>query len=95
METRVRCCVIDAWLSIKWALVAASNALQALLRDLGSQSQMDIAGFTVDPRQFLGLEVNPRAACIAETPAPDTRAKTQASSIIRGIKWKRFLKSIR
>jgi hypothetical protein len=27
---------------------------------------LDLAGFTVDPHQFLGLEVNPRAAAIAE-----------------------------
>ncbi|WPL19210.1 hypothetical protein Thiowin_04320 [Thiorhodovibrio winogradskyi] len=37
-----------------------------LLRDLSPQSQMDSEGFTVDPHQFLGLEVNPRAARIAE-----------------------------
>jgi hypothetical protein len=27
---------------------------------------LDLAGFTVDPHQFLGLEINPRAAAIAE-----------------------------
>jgi hypothetical protein len=38
-----------------------------LLRDLGeSQGLLDMAGVTVDPHQFLGLEVNPRAAAIAE-----------------------------
>lgn len=34
------------------------------LTDLGETDRLDLA--TVDPRQFLGLEVNPRAAAIAE-----------------------------
>jgi len=38
-----------------------------LLAELGhTQFQLDTAGLTVDPHQFLGLEVNPRAAAIAE-----------------------------
>ncbi|MFT5814861.1 MAG: hypothetical protein ACI9VT_002630 [Psychroserpens sp.] len=30
------------------------------------QAMFDIEGFTVDPHQFLGIEINPRAAAIAE-----------------------------
>ncbi len=38
-----------------------------LLHDLGeSQGLLQLAGITVDPHQFLGLEINPRAARIAE-----------------------------
>ncbi|MEW5972460.1 MAG: DNA methyltransferase [Pseudomonadota bacterium] len=38
-----------------------------LLADLGeTQGRLDMAGVTVDPHQFLGLEINPRAAAIAE-----------------------------
>jgi ubiquitin len=38
-----------------------------LLHELGeSQGLLDLAGVTVDPHQFLGLEINPRAARIAE-----------------------------
>ncbi|MDY0071357.1 MAG: class I SAM-dependent DNA methyltransferase [Thauera sp.] len=38
-----------------------------LLHDLGeSQGLLDMEGVTVDPHQFLGLEINPRAARIAE-----------------------------
>ncbi|MDD1962124.1 class I SAM-dependent DNA methyltransferase [Pseudomonas sp. 39004] len=38
-----------------------------LLHDLGeSQGLLELEGITVDPHQFLGLEVNPRAARIAE-----------------------------
>jgi hypothetical protein len=38
-----------------------------LLADLGeTQGRLDMAGLTVDPHQFLGLEVNPRAAAVAE-----------------------------
>ncbi len=38
-----------------------------LLADLGdTQGRLEMAGLTVDPHQFLGLEVNPRAAAIAE-----------------------------
>ncbi|MBL8445680.1 MAG: class I SAM-dependent DNA methyltransferase, partial [Zoogloeaceae bacterium] len=38
-----------------------------LLHDLGeSQGLLQLAGVTVDPHQFLGLEINPRAARIAE-----------------------------
>ncbi len=37
------------------------------LHDLGeSQSLLEAEGLTVDPHQFLGLEINPRAAAIAE-----------------------------
>jgi len=37
------------------------------LRDLGqSQRLLDLAGVTVGPHQFLGIEVNPRATAIAE-----------------------------
>jgi hypothetical protein len=38
----------------------------ALLRDLGETDVLALQGVTVDPHQFLGLEVNPRAAAIAE-----------------------------
>lgn len=38
----------------------------ALLRDLGETDTLNLAGATVDPHQFLGLELNPRAAAIAE-----------------------------
>lgn len=38
-----------------------------LLHDLGeSQGLLDLHGVTVDPHQFLGIEINPRAAKIAE-----------------------------
>jgi hypothetical protein len=38
-----------------------------LLHDLGeSQGLLELEGVTVDPHQFLGLEINPRAAHIAE-----------------------------
>ncbi|MBF6615404.1 MAG: class I SAM-dependent DNA methyltransferase [Candidimonas sp.] len=38
-----------------------------LLHDLGeSQGLLELEGVTVDPHQFLGLEINPRAARIAE-----------------------------
>jgi hypothetical protein len=38
-----------------------------LLHDLGeSQGLLELEGVTVDPHQFLGLEINPRAAAIAE-----------------------------
>lgn len=38
-----------------------------LLEDLGEQASMlEMDGVTVDPHQFLGLEINPRAARIAE-----------------------------
>lgn len=38
-----------------------------LLHDFGeSQQLLDLQGVTVDPHQFLGLEINPRAARIAE-----------------------------
>ncbi len=36
------------------------------LADLGGQEALALAGHTVDPHQFLGLEINPRAAAIAE-----------------------------
>ena len=39
----------------------------ALLRDLGEeQGALSLAGHTVDPHQFLGLELNPWAAAVAE-----------------------------
>src|SRR5690554_7099383 len=38
-----------------------------LLSDLGeTQGLLELQGITVDPHQFLGLEINPRAARIAE-----------------------------
>jgi hypothetical protein len=37
-----------------------------LLRDLGETDVLALQGVTVDPHQFLGLELNPRAAAIAE-----------------------------
>ncbi len=38
-----------------------------LIRDLSSgQASLDTEGLTVDPHQFLGMEINPRAAAIAE-----------------------------
>jgi hypothetical protein len=38
-----------------------------LIRDLSAgQASFDTAGLTVDPHQFLGIEINPRAAAIAE-----------------------------
>ncbi len=39
----------------------------ALLRDLGEdQAALGLAGHTVDPHQFLGIELNPWAAAVAE-----------------------------
>lgn len=39
----------------------------ALLRDLGEdQDALSLAGHTVDPHQFLGIELNPWAAAVAE-----------------------------
>jgi hypothetical protein len=38
----------------------------ALLRDLGETDVLALQGVTVDPHQFLGIEINPRAAAIAE-----------------------------
>lgn len=41
--------------------------IQNVLRDLSDgQDSFDTGGLTVDPHQFLGLEINPRAAAIAE-----------------------------
>jgi hypothetical protein len=38
-----------------------------VLASLGhEQASLEMSGFTVDPHQFLGIEVNPRAAAIAE-----------------------------
>jgi len=34
--------------------------------DLGGQEALGLEGHTVDPHQFLGMEINPRAAAIAE-----------------------------
>ena len=36
------------------------------LPDLGGQEALAGSGYTVDPHQFLGMEINPRAAAIAE-----------------------------
>ena len=36
------------------------------LESLGVSMTLEATGFTVDPHQFLGLEINPRAAAIAE-----------------------------
>lgn len=36
------------------------------LESLGENMRLDLGGETVDPHQFLGLEINPRAAAIAE-----------------------------
>jgi hypothetical protein len=36
------------------------------LEDLGASGTLDMEGVTVDPHQFLGIEVNPRAAAVAE-----------------------------
>jgi len=39
----------------------------ALLHDLGEdQAALSLAGYTVDPHQFLGIELNPWAAAVAE-----------------------------
>ncbi len=37
-----------------------------LLGDLGETDLLNLQGVTVDPHQFLGIEINPRAAAIAE-----------------------------
>jgi len=37
-----------------------------LLHDLGESRTLETEGLTVDPHQFLGMEINPRAAKIAE-----------------------------
>jgi hypothetical protein len=42
------------------------EALNALDRLGHEQAALEMAGFTVDPHQLLGIEVNPRAAAIAE-----------------------------
>ena len=42
------------------------EVLNALDRLGHEQAALEMAGFTVDPHQLLGLEVNPRAAAIAE-----------------------------
>jgi hypothetical protein len=36
------------------------------LQDLGETAMLEMGGNTVDPHQFLGIEINPRAAAIAE-----------------------------
>ncbi|MGV3577141.1 MAG: class I SAM-dependent DNA methyltransferase [Devosia sp.] len=41
------------------------EVVEALV-SLGGQQNLALAGHTVDPHQFLGIEVNPRAAAIAE-----------------------------
>ncbi|TDK37315.1 class I SAM-dependent DNA methyltransferase [Rhizobium deserti] len=41
------------------------EVLEALV-DLGGQERLGLESHTVDPHQFLGLELNPRAAAIAE-----------------------------
>ncbi len=38
----------------------------ALLTDLGDSATLNLQGVTVDPHQFLGLEINSRAAALAE-----------------------------
>jgi type I restriction-modification system DNA methylase subunit len=38
----------------------------ALLTDLGDTATLNLQGVTVDPHQFLGLEINSRAAALAE-----------------------------
>ncbi len=42
------------------------DVLDALYNFGGQQKLTELAGLTVDPHQFLGLELNPRAAGIAE-----------------------------
>ena len=42
------------------------EVLDALSRLGHEQTALDLAGFSVDPHQLLGIEVNPRAAAIAE-----------------------------
>jgi hypothetical protein len=42
------------------------EVLEQLLALGAGQQRLEAAGLTVDPQQFLGLEVNPRAAAIAE-----------------------------
>ena len=70
------------------------EVLEALL-DLGGQEALDgLEGHTVDPHQFLGLEINPRAAAIAELVLWigylqwhfRTRAGTPAEPILRAFK---------
>ncbi|WP_028456211.1 class I SAM-dependent DNA methyltransferase [Chitinilyticum litopenaei] len=38
----------------------------ALLEDFGASAALETEGLTVDPHQFLGIELNPRAAAVAE-----------------------------
>ncbi len=38
----------------------------SLIESFGENMRLDLGGETVDPHQFLGLEINPRAASIAE-----------------------------
>lgn len=42
------------------------EVLNTLKEMQGGQQRMEAEGYTVSPKQFLGLEVNPRAAAIAE-----------------------------
>ena len=37
-----------------------------LIESFGENMRLDLAGETIDPHQFLGLEINPRAATVAE-----------------------------
>ncbi len=37
-----------------------------LIESFGENMRLDLAGETVDPHQFLGIEINPRAATVAE-----------------------------
>ncbi len=36
------------------------------ITELGGEATLEFQGHTVDPHQFLGIELNPRAAAIAE-----------------------------
>src|SRR3546814_16780771 len=56
------------------------DVLEALL-DLGGQEALSgLEGHTVDPHQFLGLELNPRAAAIAELVLWIDRKSTRLNS---------------
>jgi hypothetical protein len=53
------------YVSLELMKTLESDVLEALT-DLGGQEALSLDRHTVDPHQFLGLEVNPRAAAIAE-----------------------------
>ena len=42
------------------------EVLDTLAQFGDTQQRLEVEGLTVDPHQFLGLEINPRAAAIAE-----------------------------